>query len=81
MVLLNLIRKRRHNRKIVKLSPIFALFNYNTFGQTQTGATVPVKFHGRYANINKEVADFICMTGSLAKPYHFTGSLFSQMSP
>jgi hypothetical protein len=41
------MKDQRHTKKNVKtisgFSPIFALSNYTTFGQTQTGATVPLR--------------------------------------
>jgi hypothetical protein len=35
-------RQQKYVKTISSSSPIFALSNYTTFGQTQTGATVPL---------------------------------------
>jgi hypothetical protein len=39
----DLEKKHKNLKAITGSSPIFALSNYTTFNQTQTGATVPLK--------------------------------------
>jgi hypothetical protein len=65
-VIINSIKIRKHKKKLKALSgssPIFALSNYTTFDQTQTGATVPSSLKKNWLHIRSVEHCGACFSG------------------